>query len=110
MESMLRGKQGFCMFARHIRGGPPIECSLSVAFRLVMRQCSRPTCAESAAATLTYQYAKGIVWVDLMTAERDPHGYDLCERHASRISVPHGWRMDDRRQHAYVPQLRWVAS
>ena len=73
------------------------------------RQCSRPTCAEAASATLTYQYAKGIVWVDELTTERDPHGYDLCERHAGRLGVPHGWRMEDRRSRAYVPQLHWVA-
>ncbi len=74
------------------------------------RQCSRPTCAEAASATLTYQYAKGIVWVDELSTERDPHGYDLCERHASRISVPHGWRKEDRRSRVYIPQLHWVAS
>jgi Protein of unknown function (DUF3499) len=76
----------------------------------VTRQCSRPTCAEAGSATLTYQYAKGIVWVDELSIERDPHGYDLCERHASRISVPHGWRMEDRRSRVYIPQLHWVAS
>jgi hypothetical protein len=61
------------------------------------RQCSRPGCAEPAQATLTYHYARGAVWIDDLTAEREPHGYDLCERHAARISVPHGWRLDDRR-------------
>jgi hypothetical protein len=37
------------------------------------------------------------VWLDELLAERDPHAYDLCNRHASRLSVPHGWRLDDRR-------------
>jgi hypothetical protein len=73
-----------------------------------MRQCSRPTCAEPASATLSYQYAKGVAWVDELTVDRDPHGYDLCWRHASRISVPHGWRLDDRRELHVVPQLRWT--
>jgi hypothetical protein len=61
------------------------------------RQCSRTSCAEPAVATLTYQYQGGAVWIDDLTPEREPYGYDLCERHASRISVPHGWRLDDRR-------------
>ena len=35
---------------------------------------------------------------DCLAAERDPHNYDLCERHAGRLSVPNGWQLDDRRQ------------
>lgn len=61
------------------------------------RQCSRPACAEPAAATLTYVYAKGAAWLDVLIVERDPHSYDLCERHASRVGVPVGWRLEDRR-------------
>jgi hypothetical protein len=62
-----------------------------------MRQCSRPACAEAAAATLTYDYGSGSVWVDGLTPEREPNFYDLCERHADGLSVPHGWHVDDRR-------------
>ncbi len=47
--------------------------------------------------TLTYQYARSAVWLDDMTPERDPHAYDLCHRHGARLSVPHGWRLEDRR-------------
>jgi hypothetical protein len=47
---------------------------------------------------LTYQYAQGAAWLDELTAEREPHAYDLCERHAGRLSVPHGWRLEDRRR------------
>ena len=72
-----------------------------------MRQCSRPTCAEPATATLQYHYAKGIAWLDDMPAERDPHAYDLCGRHAGRVTVPHGWRLEDRRSGRFVPVLRW---
>jgi hypothetical protein len=32
-----------------------------------------------------------------MSDERDPHGYDLCERHAAGLSVPQGWHVSDRR-------------
>lgn len=61
------------------------------------RQCSRTGCAAAAAATLTYQYGRALVWIDELTAERDPHAYDLCARHAARLSVPNGWRLEDRR-------------
>jgi hypothetical protein len=37
------------------------------------------------------------VWIDDLVAERDPHSYDLCPRHAARLSVPNGWRLEDRR-------------
>lgn len=66
---------------------------------LVSRQCSRTGCAESAAVTLTYNYERQQVWIDALLPEREPHVYDLCERHADRMSVPHGWHLDDRRHH-----------
>ena len=64
---------------------------------LVVRQCSRTGCAERAAVTLTYHYGRSQVWLDDLAAERDPHAYDLCDRHAERLSVPAGWYLDDRR-------------
>lgn len=47
--------------------------------------------------TLTYQYAQSQVWLDDLSAERDPHAYDLCERHANRLTAPQGWQVRDRR-------------
>lgn len=47
--------------------------------------------------TLTYQYAHAQVWLDDLAAERDPHAYDLCERHAGRSTAPQGWQIRDRR-------------
>jgi hypothetical protein len=61
------------------------------------RQCSRPDCSERAGVTLTYEYARSQVWLEDLRAERDPHAYDLCRRHAARLSVPQGWRLADRR-------------
>jgi len=63
----------------------------------VKRQCSRTGCAEPATATLGYDYAQARAWVDQLSAERDPHDYDLCGRHASRITVPSGWELLDLR-------------
>ncbi|MET0145964.1 MAG: DUF3499 family protein [Ilumatobacteraceae bacterium] len=61
------------------------------------RQCSRPGCAERATVTLTYEYGRSQVWLDELVADRDPHAYDLCRRHAETLSVPLGWRLADRR-------------
>jgi len=74
------------------------------------RQCSRSGCAEAGVVTLSYQYARSIVWLDELSAERDPHSYDLCQRHAARLSVPNGWRLEDRRSrrelvYAAAPRL-----
>jgi hypothetical protein len=63
----------------------------------MQRQCSRSGCAEVAVATLTFEYGQAQAWLDDLSAERDPHGYDLCERHTTRLSVPNGWRLADRR-------------
>lgn len=47
--------------------------------------------------TLTYRYQRSQVWLDDLHHERDPHAYDLCPRHAARLSVPLGWHLLDRR-------------
>ena len=47
--------------------------------------------------TLTYQYSLAQVWLDALADERDPHAYDLCRRHADRLTAPQGWQVRDRR-------------
>ena len=42
------------------------------------RQCSRPGCAEPAVATVTYHYGEQAAWLDPLSAEREPHAYDMC--------------------------------
>ena len=66
------------------------------------RRCSRSTCNEVSSITLTYQYSRALIWVDDLTDDRDPHAYDLCERHGARISAPSGWRLEDRRSRFQV--------
>lgn len=63
----------------------------------VARQCSRTGCSEAAGASLTYDYAHAMAWLDPLHVERDPHAYDLCDRHAARLSPPRGWQLRDRR-------------
>lgn len=68
----------------------------------VIRQCSRTGCAERATATFSYQYGQSLVWLNHLLDERDPHSYDLCERHANRLAVPSGWTLEDLRATASV--------
>ena len=68
-----------------------------------IRLCSRPGCAEPAAATLTYRYDLSAAWIDDLAVEREPHDYDLCERHADRCTAPNGWQLSDRRGALRVP-------
>ena len=55
------------------------------------RQCSRTGCRAPAAVTLTYDYRDSVVAVGPLSPAPDPHGYDLCEAHDRRLSVPQGW-------------------
>lgn len=61
------------------------------------RTCARPACGQPANATLTYDYAGGAAWLDRLADEAHPMTHDLCDRHAERLSVPNGWRLEDRR-------------
>jgi len=56
-----------------------------------VRICSKVACGGSAAATLTYDYADSMVVVGPLSTRVEPHGYDLCARHAARLRVPLGW-------------------
>lgn len=61
------------------------------------RQCARPGCSQPAIATLAYDYRGQAAWLDRLTPEAHPMTHDLCEAHGDRLSVPHGWRLEDRR-------------
>lgn len=80
-------------------GWPAPDVSTQMARPIVAeRQCSRSGCSDTAAVTLTYHYGQSQVWIDRLSPEREPHAYDMCERHAARLSVPLGWHLDDRRR------------
>jgi hypothetical protein len=61
------------------------------------RQCARPGCSAAASATLVYDYKQRITWLDPLAAEAHPMAYDLCPDHADAMTVPRGWRLEDRR-------------
>ncbi len=58
-----------------------------------MRRCSRTACRNSAVATLTYVYRDSTAVVGPLATYAEPHSYDLCEAHASRLTAPRGWEV-----------------
>jgi hypothetical protein len=44
-----------------------------------------------------YDYADRSASVNGLSDEPHPMTHDLCDRHAGSLSVPRGWRLDDRR-------------
>jgi hypothetical protein len=63
----------------------------------MLRQCARPGCSAPATTTLSYDYAGRTVWLDPLHHDDHPARHDLCGRHGDRLSVPNGWRLEDRR-------------
>ncbi|MBT1673938.1 DUF3499 family protein [Curtobacterium flaccumfaciens] len=58
-----------------------------------VRICSKVACANSASSTLTYDYGDSMVVVGPLSTRVEPHGYDLCARHAASMRVPRGWQV-----------------
>jgi Protein of unknown function (DUF3499) len=58
---------------------------------LTARQCSRPACRQAALYTLTYVYRDSTAVLGPLAAFVEPHCYDLCARHADRMTAPRGW-------------------
>ena len=44
-------------------------------------------------ATLTYDYADAMAVLGPLSYRPEPHSYDLCPRHAERLSAPQGWQV-----------------
>ncbi len=44
-------------------------------------------------ATLTYDYADAMAVLGPLSYRSEPHSYDLCPRHAERLSAPAGWQV-----------------
>ena len=57
----------------------------------IARQCSRPACRLTAVYTLTYVYRDSTAVLGPLAAFVEPHCYDLCARHADRMTAPRGW-------------------
>jgi hypothetical protein len=57
------------------------------------RRCSRTACNRSAVTTLTYVYADQAAVLGPLATYAEPHAYDLCDKHAERLSAPRGWEV-----------------
>jgi len=55
------------------------------------RGCSRAGCKSLATMTLTYVYSESTAVVGPLATFSEPHAYDLCVVHGTRLKVPHGW-------------------
>lgn len=44
-------------------------------------------------ATLTYVYSDSTAVVGPLATQAEPHSYDLCNRHAHRLTAPRGWEL-----------------
>jgi hypothetical protein len=57
----------------------------------VSRQCSKTACSRPASSTLTYVYAEQTAVLGPLATYAEPHSYDLCEDHATKLTAPRGW-------------------
>ena len=69
---------------------------------MVARVCSKVACVGDAIATLTYDYADAMAVLGPLAIRHEPGTYDLCERHAERMSAPQGWHVV---RHVVMDQL-----
>jgi hypothetical protein len=60
---------------------------------MINRPCSRVACAHYATTTLTYVYADSMAVLGPLSTKAEPHSYDLCDKHAERLSAPQGWQI-----------------
>jgi hypothetical protein len=59
----------------------------------LIRRCSRTACGRPAVATLTYVYADSTAVLGPLATYAEPHCYDLCHEHSSRLTAPRGWEV-----------------
>ncbi|QKE85514.1 DUF3499 domain-containing protein [Arthrobacter sp. NEB 688] len=57
------------------------------------RKCTRTGCRQPAVATLTYAYSDRAAVLGPLATYAEPHTYDLCAEHATRLTAPRGWEV-----------------
>lgn len=67
------------------------------------RKCTKTACSQLAVATLTYAYADRAVVLGPLATYAEPHSYDLCADHATRLTVPQGWEVVRLESDGYEP-------
>ena len=76
-----------------VSGRSAVGGQLVSLFVRALRRCCRPGCKNPAVATLTYVYSDSTAVVGPLATVDEPHSWDLCEMHASRITAPKGWEL-----------------
>ncbi|MDR1635132.1 MAG: DUF3499 domain-containing protein [Bifidobacteriaceae bacterium] len=59
----------------------------------IRRRCKHVGCPDEPVATMTYAYRDATAVLGPLAAVADPHGYDLCARHAKQVVPPRGWEV-----------------
>jgi len=57
------------------------------------RSCKKVGCSTPPQWTLTYVYDDQEAVIGPLSAQTEPHSYDLCDRHADRLTAPVGWQV-----------------
>ena len=57
------------------------------------RKCTKTACRQPAVATLTYVYSDRAAVLGPLATFAEPHTYDLCSEHATRLTAPRGWEV-----------------
>ncbi|WP_218192278.1 DUF3499 domain-containing protein [Brachybacterium avium] len=57
------------------------------------RECSRTACSRPAVSSLTFVYEDSTAVLGPLSRLSEPHAYDLCREHASRMTAPRGWEL-----------------
>lgn len=57
------------------------------------RRCSKPSCNQLAVSTLTYVYKDSTAVLGPLATYAEPHCYDLCDMHGTRLTAPVGWEI-----------------
>ena len=59
-------------------------------------RCAR--CRNQATAVMRFEYATAQIWIDDLDGVVDPgSGYCFCDHHASVMTAPVSWSLQDRR-------------
>jgi hypothetical protein len=59
--------------------------------------CARPGCTAPAAATITFDGLRRIVWLNSLAEAAAYSAGDLCRRHAEHLRPPRNWELRDTR-------------
>ena len=77
---------------RRAFGADPVTAP-SIEVVNLSRKCTKTGCRGTAVATLTYVYSDQSAVLGPLATYAEPHTYDLCADHATRLTAPRGWEV-----------------